>query len=251
AVRDRTGVTEEELQRFEEAAEAIYLPFDDGLGICAQDDAFLRRKRLDLAEIPRERFPLLLHHHPLFLYRHQVCKQADTVLAHFLFEEGEPEDVIRRTYDYYEPLTTHDSSLSECVFSMMAARTGQPGKALAYYGQSASLDLLNTHGNTGDGIHAANMGGCWMGIAFGFGGLRLREGGVLLRPCLPEGLKGYHFTVAWRGTMMRVRVDKQGVEIRRLHGPDMNIRVYEEERTLGDTLRVPLETQPGSERQPC
>ncbi len=193
-------VSEEELAGFEQAAGAMFLPFDESLGVCAQDDAFLRKERLDLSRIPPERFPLLLHHHPLFLYRHQVCKQADTVLSHFLFEDGEDEGVIRRTYDYYEPLTTHDSSLSQCVFSMMPARTGQPKKALRYYGQSASLDLLNTHGNTPDGIHAANTGGCWMGIVFGFGGLRLKEEGLLLRPCLPEGMEGYHFTLTWRGT---------------------------------------------------
>lgn len=218
----------------------MYLPFDEALGISAQDDAFLKKARMDLNSIPEENFPLLLHYHPLYLYRHQVCKQADTVLAHFLYEEGEREDVIRKTYDYYEQITTHDSSLSECMFSMMAARTGQVEKAFSYYRASAVLDLEDTHGNTADGIHAANMGGCWMGIVFGFGGLRLHHEGLVFRPCLPRELAGYAFTLTYQGSLMKVTVDQTAARFEVIEGAGLDITVFGTRYALRDKLIVPL-----------
>ena len=239
-VRQETGITQEELDSFLQAAQAMYLPYDEGLGISAQDDAFLSKARLELDSIPEERFPLLLHYHPLFLYRHQVCKQADTVLAHFLYEEGETEETIRRSYDYYEAITTHDSSLSECMFSMMAARTGQTEKAFQYYRASAVLDLEDTHGNTADGIHAANMGGCWMGIVFGFGGLRLHRDGLIFRPCLPEELEGYHFTMSYRGSRFQVHVTRTEADFTLVAGPGIELTVYDQKYSLADALKLPL-----------
>jgi len=239
-VQKQTGITQEELAGFERAARAMYLPYDEGLGISAQDDAFLTKARMELDSIPEDRFPLLLHYHPLYLYRHQVCKQADTVLAHFLYEEGVNEDIIRRSYDYYEAITTHDSSLSECMFSMMAARTGQTEKAFAYYRASAVLDLEDTHGNTADGIHAANMGGCWMGIVFGFGGLRLHREGLVFRPCLSKELEGYSFTMTYQGSRFRVDVNGEDIHFALLDGPGLDIQVYDRRLTLTDALNLPL-----------
>ncbi|NLX83874.1 MAG: glycoside hydrolase family 65 protein [Clostridiales bacterium] len=239
-VIEKTGLAQVELDAFWKAATSMYLPFDEELGISAQDDAFLTKARMNLANIPKDKFPLLLHFHPLYLYRLQVCKQADTVLAHFLYEEGEPEEVIRKTYDYYEEITTHDSSLSECMFSMMAARTGQVEKAFSYYRASAVLDLEDTHGNTADGIHAANMGGCWMGIVFGFGGLRLHQDGLVFRPCLPDELKGYAFSITYQGNLIKVRVDSQAARFELLEGQGLNITVFNQQHMLKDTLSVPL-----------
>ncbi len=243
--QERTSLAEAELDQFRHAAEAMYLPFDSDLGICAQDDAFLSKKRLDLSQIPKERFPLLMHYHPLFLYRHQVCKQADTVLAHFLYEEGEDEAAIRRGYEYYEEITTHDSSLSECIFSMMAARTGRPEKAYDYYRRTAALDLEDTHGNTADGIHAANMGGCWMGIVFGFAGLRLHWNGLAFRPCLPDKMEGYSFRLTWRGTGMQVLVQGGEALFMIQSGPGLELSVYDQEYRVEYELRVPIKANAG------
>ena len=239
-VRQKTGISDEELTSCAKAAEAMYLPFDEPLGISAQDDAFLKKERLNLREIPMKNFPLLMHYHPLFLYRHQVCKQADTVLSHFLYEEGEKEEVIERSYTYYEGLTTHDSSLSECVFSMMAARVGDAKKAYAYYRRSAALDLENTHGNTVDGIHAANMGGCWMGIVFGFGGLRLHREGLSLQPMLPDEIMGYSFHITWQKTKLVISVTPKEVEILS-EGPEIGVQLYGTMHRLSGRLCIPLQ----------
>ena len=115
SLEDRYGLTDAELAAFADVSKNMYLPYDEKLGIYAQDDTFLNKKKLDLQSLGKENLPLLLHYHPLAFYRMQVCKQADAVLAHFLYGDGIDEDVIRRSiYEYYETITTHDSSLSPC-----------------------------------------------------------------------------------------------------------------------------------------
>ena len=123
----------------------MYLPYDAEKGINPQDDSFLQKPVWDLAATPKENFPLLLHYHPLHLYRYQVCKQADTVMAYFVFEDLQSEEVMRRSFEYYEKITTHDSSLSNCIFSIVAARLGLYEKAWQYFGDSAQADLRNAH----------------------------------------------------------------------------------------------------------
>lgn len=236
-----TGVRDEELDAFERAGERMYLPYDEERGIHAQDDAFLRHPVLDLRSIPREKFPLLLHFHPLFLYRHQVCKQADTVLAHYLYEDLADIDTMRRSYLYYEPLTTHDSSLSSCVFAIMAAKLGDMDKALVYFRKSATLDLDDAHQNTKDGIHTANMGGSYLAIVGGFAGLRIKRDGLSLHPRLPPGWEGYAFPLNFRGRLLRVTVGPETLRIDLIMGKPIHIKVYEKALLLTQGLEMDLQ----------
>jgi hypothetical protein len=120
------------------------------------------------------------------IYRHQVCKQADVVLALLLLSNEFTLDDKRRDFDFYERVTTHDSSLSSCIFSIVASEVGYRDKAYAYFMETARLDLDNTHGNTEYGVHTAAMAGTWLGVAYGFGGMRLDERGLRFAPVLPE-----------------------------------------------------------------
>ena len=147
----------------------------------------LERKRWDFDATPPEKHPLLLHYHPLELYRHQVIKQTDVVLATYLGGQHFSEDEKRRTFDYYDPLTTGDSSLSACVQSVMASEVGYPEAALEYFLDACTVDLLDLHGNTADGIHIASCGGTWLALVAGFGGLRDADGEVRFSPRLGEG----------------------------------------------------------------
>lgn len=236
-----TGLEEHELDAFQRAGERMYLPYDEELGIHAQDDAFLSHPVLDLKSIPAEKFPLLLNYHPLFLYRHQVCKQADTVLAHYLYEDLADLETMRRSYLYYEPLTTHDSSLSSCVFSIMAAKLGDMDKALNYFRRSATMDLDDAHQNTKDGIHTANMGGSYLAIVAGFAGLRIKREGLSMHPRLPPGWTGYAFPLNFRGRLMRVEVAGDRLRIRLQMGEPIHIKVYEKALLLTQSLEMPLE----------
>lgn len=231
----------EELEEFQKASEHMYLPYEEGLGINPQDDSFLAKKIWDISKTPKDKFPLLLHYHPLYLYRHQVCKQADAVLAHVILEDMQSMDTMRNSYLYYEKITTHDSSLSTAVFSIMASRLGMEAKAYGYFGDSAKLDLFNTHHNTKDGIHTANMGGNYMAIVYGFGGVRIKEKGLFLAPSLPETWTGYTFGIWYKNSRIKVHTNKKGCELTLEEGGPVSMYLYNKKYELKDRIFVPTE----------
>ncbi|EIM06332.1 glycoside hydrolase family 65 protein [Planococcus antarcticus DSM 14505] len=222
-LQDRLELTESEVKDWQDAGENMYLPYDETYKISAQDDSFLQKARWDLKRTPKEKFPLLLNYHPLTLYRYQVCKQADTVLAHFLLEDGQDLETIKNSYDYYEQITTHDSSLSSCVHSIMASKLGYEEKAYDYFIETATLDLENTHKNTKDGLHMANMGGTWLGIVYGFAGLRVKEEGLSLAPSLPKEWNSYTFHMQYQGRLIRVNITRESVSYLLVEGDGLTI----------------------------
>lgn len=228
----RLNLSEKEISGWEKAAQNMFLPYDNELKINPQDDSFLQKAVWDFKNTPKENYPLLLHYHPLTLYRYQVCKQADTVLAHFLLEDEQDFETIRNSFSYYERITTHDSSLSSCIFSIMAAKIGDYKKAYEYFIETARLDLDNTHGNTKDGLHMANMGGTWMSIVHGFAGLRLKESGISLEPSIPENWSDYGFKVKYKGRILDILISHAGVKLELLDGEELNLRLYGETITL-------------------
>ncbi len=231
-VRAATGVTEEELCSFEEAARRMMLPYDERLGISAQDDSFLHKKPLDWKQLASTQFPLLLHYHPLFLYRHQVCKQADTVLAHLLFPDTAAPEVISRSYEYYNRVTTHDSSLSLCVFAMMAARLGRQ-EASDGFARTIALDLEDTHGNTRDGLHTASMGGAYLAMLKGFGGIEAEGETLRAAPFLPDSWEGYEIPFCYRGRRLLLNMTREGgAKLRLLSGEALCVRWYGQEMRL-------------------
>jgi alpha,alpha-trehalose phosphorylase len=219
----KTGLTEEELVDFQEASDKMYLPYDEEAGINPQDDSFLQKKVWDVSTITPKEKPLLLHYHPMHLYRYQIIKQADTVLAHYILEEMQDIETIRKSFEYYEKVTTHDSSLSTCIYSIVAAKLGLVDKAYQYFGESAKLDLFNTHKNTKDGIHTANMGGTYMAIVYGFGGVRLKEDGLHINPVLPKEWQEYSFRLLFENSKIEVRVNKDGSELTLLKGEPTSV----------------------------
>jgi alpha,alpha-trehalose phosphorylase len=212
------GLADGEIKAWRDASAAMFLPYDDDLGIHEQDDSFLSKKPWDFANTPQENYPLLLNYHPLVIYRHQVCKQADVVLALLLLSNQFSLDDKRRDFDFYERVTTHDSSLSSCIFSIVASEIGYRDKAYAYFMETARLDLDNTHANTQYGVHTAAMAGTWLGVAYGFAGMRLDDAGLRFAPTLPDQWTGYRFKVQVRGALLDVAVDAAGTDYRLLRG---------------------------------
>jgi alpha,alpha-trehalose phosphorylase len=148
-----------EVEAWQRAADRMYVPYDAGLGVTLQDDAFLDRAEWDFENAPKDKYPLLLHYHPLVIYRHRVLKQADVVLATYLQSHRFSLAQKRRDFDFYEPLTTHDSSLSPCIYSIAAAEIGRVDKAYGYFLRTARMDLDDRNGNVKDGLHTAAMAG--------------------------------------------------------------------------------------------
>jgi alpha,alpha-trehalose phosphorylase len=229
-----------EIAEWRRAADCMHLPYDERLGIHPQDDSFLSKKVWDFAATPRTNYPLLLHYHPLVIYRHQVCKQADVVLALLLQGERFTLEEKRRDFDYYEKVTTHDSSLSSCIFSIIAAEVGYADKAYDYFMETARLDLDDTHGNTCHGVHTAAMAGTWLGVACGFGGMRAHGGTLRFSPSLPRQWSRYRFRVHVQGQLLQVLVAGDGVEYRLLQGERLEFthRGQAVELTRADPVRT-------------
>ncbi|KWX74595.1 hypothetical protein AMQ83_36350 [Paenibacillus riograndensis] len=161
------------------------------------------------------------------------------MLAHFYLEDAQPEETIRCSYDYHEAITPHDSSLSSCIFSIMASKVGSHDKAYEYFIETARLDLDNTHVNTKDGLHMANMGGTWMAIVFGFAGMRLKESGLSLSPAIPGGWIKYAFRLTFRGRLIAVTIGRTDVELELLEGGALTLTLYGQpvELSPGATVR--------------
>lgn len=210
ALRAKIGLDDGETAAWRRAADHMYVPRGEQTGLIWQDDGFMDRKPWPLSSIPRENFPLLLHYHPLVIYRHQVCKQADAVLAMLLLPWLFTQEEMKTAFHYYDRVTTHDSSLSMAAFSAVASRIGETDKAYRYFRETARLDLDDAHGNTRDGLHMANMAGTWVCMTAGFGGMQLHGDQVSFAPILPDQLKGYGFRAMVRGRLLQVHVDREG-----------------------------------------
>lgn len=220
----RLDMAPEEFDACTQAANRMLLPYSEALDIHEQDDSFLNKAPWDFSRNPADGTPLLLRFHPLTLYRHQVCKQADVVLSHFLLEEDVPLSTLRNSYDYYEKITTFDSSLTACIYSIMASRLDLGQKALDYFNETVRLDLDNTHLNTKDGLHMASMGGTWMALIYGFSGLRLREGYLSLKPSLPESWQQMEFSLCYREAVLKIAMTQDSLTVT-VTGPPTELAV--------------------------
>ena len=232
------GVSAEELSLWQRAADQMYLPYDAELAIHAQDDSFLQKQRWDFANTPAEHYPLLLNYHPLVIYRHQVLKQADTVLANVLLDEQISLAQKARDLAYYEPLTTHDSSLSACIHSIAFAETGDIRRAQDFFGDSARMDLDNHHGNTEVGVHIACMAGSWLCLVQGFSGVRVRPAGLFLAPNLPEALGELRFRLHYQQRLLEITVQGQQARCQLISGAPLTLYLHDQALTItqGATL---------------
>ncbi len=200
----RLDLQEDEILEWATAAEAMHILYDDDLGIHPQDSQFLEKELWDLENTPASKRPLLLHFHPLVIYRFQVIKQADVVLALLLQGDEFTTDEKRRDFEYYDALTTGDSTLSASTQSIIAAEVGYRELALGYFHAALFVDLGDLHNNTADGIHVASTGGVWSALAFGFGGMRDYLGTFTFDPRLPEEWESLVFHVTIHGSLIEV-----------------------------------------------
>jgi len=200
------GVSDEESAAWRDAADAMYMPYDESLGVHQQAEGFTRHQVWDFASCTPEQYPLMLHFPYFDLYRKQVIKQADLVLAMALRGDEFTAEQKARNFDYYEALTVRDSSLSACMQAVLAAEVGHLDLAFDYLGEAALMDLRDIEQNTRDGVHIAALAGTWVALLGGFGGLRLRNGTVSFAPRLPPALTRLAFTLLIRGRRLRVEV---------------------------------------------
>lgn len=242
AVADRTDFHIEEAEHWRRAAEAMFIPYDEEANIHLQDDNFLDKQLWDLEREPEENFPLLLHYHPLVIYRHRVIKQADVVLALFLLGDYFSAEEKRRNFDYYDPLTTGDSSLSVCIQSIIAAENGYGEEAFEYFRYAVLMDLADIGGNVRDGVHVASIGGTWMAVIHGLAGMRDYGGILSFDPRLPVQWEAIRFPLTVRGSELEVQLVHDQATYTLRKGADLTIRHQGQEVILreGESETLPV-----------
>jgi alpha,alpha-trehalose phosphorylase len=247
ALVHKTALEPSEVNAWIRAAENIYVPYDEKLKIIPQDDNFLDREPWDFRNTSADHYPLLLFYHPLNIYRKQVIKQADVVLAMFLLGDVFPPEMKKRNFDFYDPLTTGDSSLSSCVEAIIAAQTGDMDKAIRYGMAALLMDLADVGGNVKDGCHIASMGGTWMMLTYGFGGMRDNNGTLSFWPRrAPEDNAILRFPLTYHGQMLEIEIGLDRVDYALREGERLVIRHEMEEVEL--TRENPLVVRPVSRR---
>ena len=221
------------------AADAMLLPFDDERGVYAQDDAYFQLESWPFDATPAASYPLLLHFHPLTIYRRRVSKQADAVLALALMPDAFDAPMRRRMLETYEATTVHDSTLSAGAFAVAAARAGNGARAAHYWRVAALTDLCNLFGNTDHGLHMAALAGSWTTLAMGFAGMRVDDDTLCFDPIEIPGVSDYRFTVAFRGAHVDVAVSRQAATVSVRGERDISVRVNGEDvrPSIGDPHR--------------
>ena len=226
------GVSDEESAAWRDAADAMYIPYDESLGVHPQAEGFTRHQVWDFASCTPEQYPLMLHFPYFDLYRKQVLKQADLVLAMALRGDEFTAEQKARNFAYYEALTVRDSSLSACTQAALAAEVGHLDLAFDYLGEAALVDLDDLEHNTRDGVHIASLAGTWMALVGGFGGLRHVNGAVSFTPRLPEGIRRLAFSLLVRGRRLRVEVSHESARYQLTDGEPLAISHHGEQFTL-------------------
>jgi alpha,alpha-trehalose phosphorylase len=236
------SVDAEETAAWRAAAAAMYLPYDSDLGVHPQAEGFTRHQVWDFAGTPRTRYPLFRHYPYFDLYRKQVVKQADLVLAMILRPDAFTAEQKARNFGYYERITVRDSSLSAGSQAVMAAEVGQLDLAFDYLREAAQMDLADLEHNAGDGLHMAALASVWTVLTAGFGGLRMREGTAHFAPRLPPALTRLSFRIRVQGCLIVAEITGTEASYTAAAGGPAQIGHYGEMLTLppGQALTRPI-----------
>ncbi len=244
------GVTPEEMASWRAAADRMMVPYDEGLGVHPQAEGFTHHELWDFDATGPEQYPLLLHFPYFDLYRKQVVKQPDLVLAMAVCPYAFTQDQMERNFDYYERITVRDSSLSACTQAVMAARCGHLRLAFDYAAEATLLDLQDLEHNVADGLHVASLAGAWIAFVFGFGGMRDHGECLAFSPKLPDGLTRYAFTLMRRKHCLRVDVTAARAEYTLKTPGTLQLSHYGEHLDVTDAAPVARPIPPSVPREP-
>ncbi len=223
---NKLKIEESELEYWKRIVDNMYFPYDEKREIYPLDDGFMQRKPWDDSKIPPEKRHLLYeNYHPLFIFRQRMSKQADAILAMYLHSNLFTIDELRRNYDFYQEVTLHHSSLSTCIFGILASQVGYHDEAYDYFYKSARMDLDDSHNNFYAGIHAANMAGTWQAIVNGFAGLRTNKGVLEFNTTIPEKWNGYSFKISYNSNVIEMTIKKSKVTAVLLKGNNLSFYI--------------------------
>ena len=224
----KTSFKEEEVSRWKEIISKMYYPIDTSRGIFLQQDGFLDKELLTVGDLKPEDRPINQKWSWDRILRSCFIKQADVLQGLYFFEENYDLPTIRQNFDFYEPMTVHESSLSPCVHVILASRLGYKQKAYDFYLRTARLDLDDYNNDTEDGCHITSMAGTWLSVTKGFGGMRIKDGMLSFNPFLPDQWKSYSFRIEFRGRVIKIKVSKEGAETLLESGDAIDILLKDE-----------------------
>lgn len=226
-LRDKTGFDEaKEPAQWGHIAENMFFPYDESLGVFLQQDGFLDKDIMPVNDIPAGQRPINQNWSWDRILRSCFIKQADVLQGLYFFEDHFSDEVIRRNFDFYEPLTVHESSLSPCVHVILAAKLGKPEKAYEMYLRTARLDLDDYNNDTEDGCHTTSMAGTWMSLVKGFGGMRVYQDTLHFSPMIPPQWQSYDFKIRFRGAVVKVVVSKEQTSVHNLSEQNLLIKIH-------------------------
>ena len=231
-IKDRTHFKDEEITSWNEVIAGMYFPYDNNKGIFLQQDGFLDKELMPASALPTSERPLNQRWSWDRILRSCFIKQADVLQGMYFFEDHFEQEVIKKHFEFYEPMTVHESSLSPCVHAILAVHLGLMDKANEMYLRTARLDLDDYNNDTADGLHITSMAGTWMSIVRGFAGLAVRDNKLHLAPVLPEGWSILRFRMLFRHRILKVTVQGTRVDVVRLKGEPMSIFIH------GDAIDV-------------
>ncbi|MDI9484561.1 MAG: family 65 glycosyl hydrolase domain-containing protein [Bacillota bacterium] len=236
------NLSAEETMQWEDIVQRMYFPTVEELGVFEQQDGFMDKELLTVDQIPPEELPLNQNWSWDRILRSCFIKQADVLQGLFFLGDRYDLETKRRNFDFYEPMTVHESSLSPCVHSIIAAEVGCRSKAYELYLRTARLDLDNYNNDTDDGLHITSMAGTWMSIVYGFGGLRIEDDRLALRPFAPENWESYSFRVRFRSHRLEIQVNAAEVAVKQKGGSSLNLSIHDRHFTLppDGELKIPI-----------
>ena len=243
------GVDDEEMAGWRDAAQAMLIPYDEELGVHPQAEQFTEHQMWDFERTSPDRYPLLLHFPYFDLYRKQVVKQADLVLAMLLRGDAFSDEQKQRNFEYYERLTVRDSSLSACTQSVMAAETGHLDLAYDYFAEAALMDLDDLEHNTRDGVHIASLAGAWIAAVLGLGGMRDHDGQLSFTPRLPGAIVRLRYRLTFRGRRLLVDVRHGQASYTLLDGEPLEIAHHGQRATIEGDQPLVVAIPPASMRE--
>ncbi|MEY5069570.1 MAG: hypothetical protein RLZ47_1432 [Bacteroidota bacterium] len=227
-----------ESKQWKEIIDKMYYPVDEKLNIFLQQDGFMDKEQILVRDLPAEDRPINQKWSWDRILRSCFIKQADVLQGLYFLEHRYDLDIIRRNFDFYEPRTVHESSLSPCVHAILAAKLGDEARAYEFYLRTARLDLDDYNNDTEDGCHTTSMAGTWMSVVEGFGGMRVRDGQLVFNPFLPGKWKSFSFKVGFRGALLNVKVSQDGVQIINQSEKELNVKVYQHNYELKANSQV-------------
>lgn len=227
-----------EFEAWNQIADKMYFPKDEERGIFLQQDAYLDKAQDLVKDIPLSELPLNQKWSWDRILRSCFIKQADVLQGLYFFEEEYDKETIKRNFDFYEARTVHESSLSPCIHSILAAKLQDEQRAYEFYLRTARLDLDDYNNDTEDGLHITSMAGTWMSVVEGFAGMRVRKGQLCFSPFLPEKWKQFTFKIRFREAVISVRVERDLIHIYNCSDKDLEIKVQENVYTVcaGSTI---------------